>query len=104
MSQFTLPLFFTLFALAIVWLVFVNVLFVRLAKNHPSMYSEIGSPRGFERKATPSLFRFLLSRRPESLGDASILRQANVMRVMLSAHVIGGVLLAYLIASGQYVA
>ena len=72
MSQFTLPLFFTLFALAIVWLVLVNVLFVRLAKNHPSMYSEIGSPRGFERKATPSLFRFLLSRRPESLGDASI--------------------------------
>lgn len=101
MTQYTIPLFFFMFVLAIVWLVLVQLLFRSLAKNHPAMYERIGSPRGFEPKATPALLSFLFTRKPESLGDRPMLVRANVMRTLLAVYLIGFALLVYMIVSVQ---
>jgi hypothetical protein len=101
MTQYILPLFFTMFVLAIVWLVLVQLLFHSLAKNHPAMHERIGSPRGFEPRATPALLSFLLTRKPESLGDSAILVRANIMRVLLVVYLVGFALLVYMTVSGQ---
>ena len=101
MSQYTIPLFFSMFVLAIVWLVLTQLLFRSLAKKHPAMYERIGSPRGFEPNATSALFRFLCTRKPESLGDSAMLVRANVMRVLLAVYLLGFVFLVYMIVSGQ---
>ena len=101
MSIYVISLFFSMFALAIVWLVLVQLLFRSLAKNHPAMYERIGSPRGFEPKATSALFSFLLTRKPESLGNQALLVRANVMRVLLAVYVVGFALLVYVIMAAQ---
>jgi hypothetical protein len=101
MSNYAIPLFFSMFALAIVWLVLVKWLFHSLAKRHPTMYERIGSPRGFEPEATSALLSFLLTRKPESLGDTAMLVRANVMRAMLAVNIIGFALLVYLVVVVQ---
>ena len=101
MSNYVIPLFFTMFALAIVWLVLVQLLFSALAKRHPAMYERIGSPRGFETKATSALFSFLLTRKPESLGDQAMLVRANIMRALLAMYLVGFALLVYMIMAAQ---
>ncbi|WP_372018041.1 hypothetical protein [Pseudoxanthomonas sp. 10H] len=101
MTNFTLPLFFALFCLAIVWLVLVQMLFRALADKHPEMHQRIGSPRGFGAQATSALLSFLLTRKPESLGDRAVLLQANVMRVLLVVYVASFAILVYGIMSAQ---
>ncbi len=101
MSNYIIPLFFSMFALAVVWLVLVQLLFRSLAKHHPAMYQRIGSPRGFEPQATPALFSFLLTSKPESLGDKAMLVRANLMRSLLAVNLIGFALLVYGIMSGH---
>ena len=101
MTNYTIPLFFSMFALAIVWLVLVQLLFRSLAKNHPTMYERIGSPRGFESRATSALFSFLLTRKPESLGDKAMLVRANIMRALLAVYLVGFSLLLYSIVSAH---
>jgi hypothetical protein len=101
MTEDVLLLFFSLFALAMLWLVLVSVLFRTLAKKHPAMHQRIGSPRGFEPQATVALFSFLLTRKPESLGDSAVLRQANIMRALLATYLAGFTVLLYSIVSGH---
>lgn len=101
MSSFIIPLFFTLFCLAIVWLVLVQVLFRALAERHPDMHRRIGSPRGFGARTTSALLAFLLTGKPESLGDRRLLWQSNVMRILLAAYVTGFAVLVYCIVSAQ---
>lgn len=101
MSNYILPLFFAMFSLAIVWLVLVVLLFRSLAQRHPAMHQRIGSPRGFEPQATAALFSFLLTRKPESLGDRAILLRANVMRVLLAVYVVGFGVVVYGIITGH---
>jgi hypothetical protein len=96
MQEFLFPLFFTMFGLAIVWLVLAFTLFARLKSDYPEMHKILGSPRGFEPQATQALFSFLLTRKPESLNDSGLLVQANVMRVLLVIYVVGFALLVYL--------
>jgi hypothetical protein len=99
MTNFIILLFFAMLSLAIVWLVLVQVLFRTLANKHPEMHKRLGSPRGFETQATSALLTFLLTRKPESLGDRVVLLQTNVMRVLLVVYVTGFAILVYGIMS-----
>lgn len=101
MTNFIVLLFFAMLSLAIIWLVLVQILFRALANRHPEMHKRIGSPRGFETQATSSLLSFLLTRKPESLGDRAILVQTNAMRVLLIVYVAGFAILVYGIMSAH---
>ncbi len=101
MSSYVLPIFLSMFGLAIVWLVLAVVLFRSLAQKHPAMHQRIGNPRGFEPQATAALFSFLLTRKPESLGDSATLLHANLMRVLLIVYVVGFGVLVYTITAGH---
>ena len=96
-----LILFFSLFFLAILWLGLVLSLFSAMSKNHPEMYLSLGSPRGFEPKTTEALFRFLLSRRPESLGDKNMMIQVTTMRILLPIYVLGFAILVFLVVQSD---
>lgn len=90
-------LFIALFASAIVWLVLAWTLLAAIRNRHPSMYTELGSPRGFEPQATQALFSFLYTRRPEKLGDSRLLSQAWFMRFYFPTYLLWFLLLIYLI-------
>ena len=102
MNAFASLLFFALFGLAVAWLFLVHGLFRSLERQHPDMYREIGSPRGFEPRASSALLAFLLTRKPEALGDPAILRRANAMRVLLAVYVAGfGTLVCAIVLGGR---
>ena len=101
MERAQLLLMVVLFPAAIIWLLLVARLFHVLKNDHPAMYESLGSPRGFEARTTEALFRFLLSRKPESLSNNKILLLANVMRTMLPIYVTGFAVLFALIMQSQ---
>ena len=101
MNDLALRLFFVMFALAIIWLGLVAYLMHLLKQHHPAMYESLGSPRGFESRTTQALFAFLLSRKPESLGDSGIRSLANFMRVLLPVYLAGLICLVVLITRSQ---
>jgi hypothetical protein len=91
-----LPLFFALFFLAAIWLFLAWTLLSDIRTRHPSLHSELGSPRGFEPQATHALLMFLYTRRPERLGDSQLLGQAWLMRLYLPIYLFGFLLLVFL--------
>ena len=101
MSDLQFRLFFVMFVLAVIWLGLGTHLMHQLKQHHPSMYESLGSPRGFEPRTTQALFTFLLSRKPESLGDSGIRSLANLMRVMLPVYLAGFIYLVVFISRSQ---
>ena len=89
-------LFIILFVMAIVWLFLAYSLLAAIRNRHPVMHAELGSPKAFETQATPALFKFLYTRRPERLGDTRLLGLAWFMRVYFSMYLIGLLALVYL--------
>ncbi|WP_440224223.1 hypothetical protein ACQQ2N_03150 [Dokdonella sp. MW10] len=104
MTHHVVPIFLSLFGLAIVWLVSALLLFRSLEERHPAMHQRIGSPRGFEPQAGVALLGFLLTNKPESLGDRTILLHAHLMRVILVVHLVGFGVLVYSVGTGQHAA
>jgi disulfide bond formation protein DsbB len=101
MNDLAIRLFFVMFALAAIWLGLVAYLMHSLKQHHPAMYESLGSPRGFEARTTQALFTFLLSRKPESLGDSGIRSLANFMRALLPVYLAGFICLVVLITRSQ---
>jgi len=91
-----IPLFVALFAMAVIWLFLAWGLLSAIRTRHPSLHSELGSPRGFEPQATQALLMFLYTRRPERLGDSQLLSRAWLMRLYLPIYVFGFLLLILL--------
>jgi hypothetical protein len=73
-------------AVTIYWVYSVLSLFRTLKERHPGMYEQIGSPTLSNPNATGSLVSFLLTRKPEQLGDAGLIKQANVLRAILAIY------------------
>ena len=82
MSDFSAPILYTLFGLGLVILLWSTLLFSKLKKYHPKMYKELGSRRSLSYSKTGALFKFLYSRRPESLGDSVLLMQSKFIRLI----------------------
>ncbi|MEG4191188.1 MULTISPECIES: hypothetical protein [unclassified Microcoleus] len=83
MQSLILPLFLICLVAAGAWVLFIVPNWLHdLEHRHEAMFKALGSPRGFEPNVTQALFAYLFSRKPESLGDSHMLRQANFMRVV----------------------
>ena len=71
----------------IYWLLSVSSLYRVLRRDHSAMYVRIGSPTMFSVYSPAHLVSFLLTRKPESLGDPQLLRRAWKLRVTLAIYV-----------------
>ena len=91
-----IPLFATLFVMAVIWLLLAWSLLSAIRTRHPSLHAELGSPRGFEPQATQALFMCLYTRRPERLGDSRLLSRAWLMRLYFPIYLLGFLLLIFL--------
>ena len=83
--QFLILLLYVIcFVAAGAWVLFIVPNWLHdLEHRHDAMFKALGSPRGSEPKVTQTLFSYLFSRKPESLGDPHMARQAVFMRVVL---------------------
>ena len=92
MTDFILPLFFTMFGLAIVWLILVVLLFRSLAKNFPAMPAQkhwqvtfaVLSPRPDCRIA----YSYSSHSQTRVAWTCNLVR-ANVMRLLLVVYLLG---------------
>lgn len=83
-------LFFTLLAMAVIWLILVELLFRILAARHPSKYDEMGEPSlNNNMRSNFRLLKFLFTREPKALRDSVLSLQVNIMRVWFVAYVVG---------------
>jgi hypothetical protein len=101
MDIYAIRLFAVMFFLAVAWLVMVSFLFHVLKTRHSVMYERLGSPRGFEPRATQALVSFLASRKPESLGSSGILSLARFMRFYFIAYLACFIVLLYMVVRQQ---
>ena len=69
------------------WLLSVSSLYRVLRRDHSEMYARIGSPTMFSVYSPAYLASFLLTRKPESLGDPQLLRRAWKLRFTLAIFV-----------------
>ena len=82
--------------MAVIWLFLSSSLLTAIRIRYPSLHSDLGSPRGFEPKATEALLKFLYTGHPERLGDSQLLAQAWFMRIYLVVYLLGFLLLVYI--------
>lgn len=89
MQALILPLFLICFVTAAAWVFSIVPNWLHdLELRHEEMFKRLGSPRGFEPNVTQALLSYLFSRKPESLGDSHMVRQANLMRFVFVAYMV----------------
>lgn len=92
MNENFITLFFMLFGLSLLWLLLVAFLHRTLKVKYTNLFSELGSPSLADSSGTTKLvFRFLLSRKPESQNSPSLSRLANLMRGLFLIILLGNV-------------